>query len=97
EHLRLYYWGEGAENDDYAAARNAQLEAWTTVFKEDISMVEGMQRGRASPACIGGVFSPVQDVATHHFHRWMARQLLLATTSSSTASETTPPVVSVLS
>lgn len=75
EHLRIFYVGEAATDDVHAAARESQLQAWKTVFEEDVSMVEGMQRGRASPAYHGGVFSPVQDVPTHHFHKWVARHL----------------------
>ena len=76
EHLRISYVGDAADDDEHAAARESQLQAWKTVFEEDVTMVEGMQRGRASPAYTGGAFSPVQDVPTHHFHRWVARRLL---------------------
>ncbi|NNC22567.1 aromatic ring-hydroxylating dioxygenase subunit alpha [Salinisphaera sp. USBA-960] len=75
EHVRIYYVADAATSPAYSEAREAQSRAWNTVFTEDISMVEGLQRGRASPACVGGVFSPVQDVATHHFHCWVARKL----------------------
>lgn len=78
EHLRISYVGDVATDDAHAAARESQLRAWKTVFEEDVTMVEGMQRGRASPAYHGGVFSPVQDVPTHHFHKWAARRLLAA-------------------
>ena len=49
------------------------LEGWREVFSEDIAPVEEMQRGRDSTAFDGGRFSPVLDVPTHHFHRWVAR------------------------
>ena len=49
---------------------------WHEVFLEDVFVVEGMQRGRASPAFSGGVFSPVMDEATHAFHQWVAGRLL---------------------
>jgi len=75
EHLRILYVGEAAVDDQCAPAREAQLSAWKTVFEEDVTMVEGMQRGRQSPAYHGGVFSSVQDVPTHHFHRWVAKRL----------------------
>ncbi len=75
EHLRLYYVGEAALGEEYAGARTATLESWRTVFSEDIGAVEGLQRGRQSPAFTGGVFSPVMDVPTHHFHRWVADML----------------------
>ncbi len=75
EHLRLFYVGDDALSDEHAASRNATLESWRAVFSEDIDAVEGMQRGRLSPGYRGGVFSPVMDNATHHFHQWVARKL----------------------
>jgi choline monooxygenase len=78
EHLRLYYVGEEALDDNLAASRNATLESWRVVFGEDIDAVEGMQKGRSSPGYQGGVFSPVMDNPTHHFHQWVARKLQAA-------------------
>ncbi|MDR9455421.1 MAG: aromatic ring-hydroxylating dioxygenase subunit alpha [Spiribacter sp.] len=75
EHVRLLFVGDGATDSAYAEAREKTLASWENVFSEDISMVEGMQRGRHSPAYQGGVFSPVMDGPTHHFHRWVARRL----------------------
>jgi len=74
EEVRLFYIGDGAEADRYLPARQSNLAAWERVFREDISAVEGMQRGRQSPGFSGGVFSPVMDAPTHHFHRWVARK-----------------------
>jgi phenylpropionate dioxygenase-like ring-hydroxylating dioxygenase large terminal subunit len=48
---------------------------WQTVFAEDISVVEGMQKGRKAPAYDGGKFSAVMDESTYHFHKWVAREL----------------------
>ncbi|MCS4505988.1 aromatic ring-hydroxylating dioxygenase subunit alpha [Arhodomonas aquaeolei] len=75
EHLRAYYVGDEAARDEYASARRATLESWRVVFSEDIAAVEGMQLGRSSPAFSGGVFSPVMDIPTHHFHRWVAGRM----------------------
>ena len=75
EELRLFYVDDGSDADAYLASRGATLEAWRTVFSEDIFAVEGMQRGRASPGYRGGVFSPVMDRPTHHFHTWVASRL----------------------
>lgn len=72
ENLRLFYVGEEACGDEYAACRHSQLEAWRVVFGEDVFAVEGMQNGRKSPGFQGGVFSPVLDGPTHHFHNWVA-------------------------
>lgn len=74
EHVRLLFVGDAAIDDEHAAARDSALQSWKTVFEEDVAMVEGMQRGRGSPAYHGGVFSPVQDIPTHHFHQWVARR-----------------------
>lgn len=76
EHLRLYFLEDGATDEACATARAATLEAWRTVFLEDVGVVEGMQLGRASPAFNGGCFSPVMDTPTHRFHRWVASRLL---------------------
>ncbi len=75
ERLQLYYLSEGASDDQYELTRKSQLEAWTKVFNEDIGVVEGMYRGRQSPAFNGGVFSPAMDKPTHFFHTWMARNV----------------------
>ena len=77
-HLRLYYVDDDAVADRHAASRNATLESWRVVFAEDVDAVEGMQRGRRSPGYGGGVFSPVMDNPTHHFHQWVARKLKAA-------------------
>lgn len=79
EHLRLFFVGEdAARKDTYAASRHVILNAWRTVFTEDIAAVEGMQQGRESPGFKGGVFSPEMDLPTHYFHQWMARGIAKA-------------------
>ncbi len=75
EHLRIYYVGAETAGAAYAPARAATLESWRVVFTEDVAAVEGLQRGRQSPAFAGGVFSSVMGVATHHFHRWVAQRI----------------------
>ncbi len=75
ERLQLYFVGDEANDDQYAAARTATLESWRVVFSEDIAAVEGMQMGRQSPGFGGGLFSPEMDQPTHHFHRWVANTL----------------------
>lgn len=75
EVVEITYVGDAALAPEHAAARDAVLEGWREVFAEDVHAVEGMQAGRASPAFDGGVFSPVMDNPTHHFHRWVAARL----------------------
>lgn len=72
EKIEISYVGEESIGDEYAANRSAVLDSWKAVFGEDVFAVEGMQNGRKSPAFKGGVFSPVLDEATHHFHQWVA-------------------------
>lgn len=75
ERVQLLFLGEVATSDTYAAHRQSVLDSWREVFSEDIFAVEGMQKGRSSPAYQGGVFSPVMDQHTHHFHQWVARRI----------------------
>lgn len=76
EHVDIYYFAEEALDEPRAEARRANAALWRGIFEEDRSVVEGMQRGRASPAYRGGVLSPVMEGATHAFYRWFARRLM---------------------
>jgi choline monooxygenase len=75
EEVRIFYVGDGATADTYGPCRAATHASWRDVFGEDVFAVEGMQLGRLSPGYDGGVFSPVMDEPTHHFHRWVAAKL----------------------
>ena len=75
EHVEIYYHAEEALDANYADLRARNSELWETVFKEDIFVVEGMQRGRHASGFDGGKFSPVMDSPTHMFHRWVASRL----------------------
>lgn len=75
ERMQLYFVGDAAEDESLATTRQTVLESWRAIFTEDVGVAEGMQQGRHSPAFGGGVFSPVMDTPTHHFHRWAARKL----------------------
>ena len=75
ERVQLMFIGDVATDDKYDAYRKSVLENWRDVFLEDVFAVEGMQQGRRSPAYQGGVFSPVMDQHTLHFHQWVARRL----------------------
>ena len=73
ERLRFFYADREALTDAFEKRRQSLHEAWSLVFAEDISVVEGLQHGRASPAFDGGLFTPLMDVPTHHFHQWFLR------------------------
>jgi choline monooxygenase len=75
ELVEVSYVGDDAVDEQFAPAHERILEGWRGVFAEDVSAVEGMQAGRSSSAFDGGVFSPVMDNPTHHFHRWVAQRL----------------------
>ncbi len=72
EKLQLYFVDETAMNDRYKACRSAVSDSWRQVFEEDVFALEGMQQARHSPGFSGGVFSPVMDIPSHHFHQWVA-------------------------
>ena len=74
ERMQFFYAGEQALSEQTHERRRGLHEAWSLVFSEDVSVVEGMQRGRGSPGFSGGVFSPVMDIPTHHFHQWFAQR-----------------------
>ena len=86
ELFEIYYVGEAALGDDYRMLREANARQWGLVFEEDRGVVEGMQRGRASPGFKGGAFSPVMDTPTHCFHKWVAQKLLERHPRASSAS-----------
>lgn len=76
EQVQMYYIGDEALEDRYREQRESIRESWRQIFNEDVNAVEGMQKGRSSPAYDGGAFSPFMDNPTHHFHQWVARKLL---------------------
>ena len=75
EHVDLYYFADEAVGEGCAELRAANKDLWRGIFLEDRFVVEGMQRGRASPAYKGGVLSPALERTTHCFYRWVARKM----------------------
>jgi choline monooxygenase len=74
ERLQFFYADRDALTDAFERRRQSLHDAWSLVFAEDISVVEGLQYGRASPAFDGGLFTPLMDVPTHHFHQWFLQR-----------------------
>ena len=72
EQVEIYYTSPQVQDESWSKARREAANMWLEVFREDIDVVEGMQRGRAAPTFDGGRFSPVLDEATHCFHHWTA-------------------------
>ena len=76
EHFEMYYVGdESASSDEYKEIRKKNFAFWQEVMNEDVGVIEGMQKGRSSPAYNGGNFSPVMDTPTLMFHKWVATNL----------------------
>ena len=75
EHWQISCVGEGADPEKFGAAHQALVENWTSVFAEDVDIVEAMQHGRASPAFDGGNLTPFMDRGTRRFHEWVAEKV----------------------
>ena len=71
EKIHLYY----SKKNTSKKLRNQNAHLWKQVFKEDIFVVEGMQRSRHGDLFDGGKFSPAMDGPTHCFHRWAALKI----------------------
>ncbi len=69
--------GEKAANSKkYKSLRKQNHKLWKSVQAEDVDIIEGMQEGRNSPSYNGGNFSPIMDNPTHHFHKWVATNIV---------------------
>ena len=75
EQIELYYANKDIAFGEWGAMLDANANLWRTVFSEDVSVVEGMQRGRHGIKFDGGKFSPAMDGPTHAFHQWVAKHL----------------------
>ena len=77
EHMEIYYVGdEAATSTKYKTLRQKNHKQWEDIQKEDVDIIQSMQIGRNSPAYNGGNFSPKMDNPTHHFHKWVAGNLI---------------------
>ena len=77
EHMEVYYVGDdSAYSDQHKEIREENSNLWFKVLSEDINAIEGMQAGRNSPSYTGGKFSPVMDIATYNFHKWVATNIV---------------------
>ncbi len=85
EHMDIYYFADEALDEAHTEQRRANARLWQGIFEEDRFVVEGMQRGRASPAYRGGVLSPALERTTHCFYRWVATRLLQASQANRAA------------
>ena len=76
-HMEIYYVGDKAANSKkFKSLRKQNHKLWQGVQSEDVYIIEGMQEGRNSPSYNGGNFSPIMDNPTHHFHKWVATNVV---------------------
>ena len=76
-HMEIYYVGDKAANSNkFKSLRKQNHKLWQGVQSEDVYIIEGMQEGRNSPSYNGGNFSPIMDNPTHHFHKWVATNVV---------------------
>ena len=76
ERLEIFYAEDIKDNADAQELLVTNRNLWQQVFREDIDVIEGMQRGRHCDSFDGGKFSPVMDGPTHVFHRWVAERFV---------------------
>ena len=77
ERMEIYYVGEEAAlSNKFKSLRKQNHKLWEDIQKEDVDIIQRMQIGRNSPAYNGGNFSPIMDNPTHHFHKWVATNLI---------------------
>ena len=77
EHMEIYYVGDEAANSKkFKSLREQNHKQWEDIQKEDVDIIQRMQIGRNSPAYNGGNFSPKMDNPTHHFHKWVATNIV---------------------
>ncbi len=69
ERIDIYLIGEAADAPQYETQRQAVLEMWWDLNKEDVGLIESLQKGRTSPAYDGGRLSPYWDEAPLHLSR----------------------------
>lgn len=75
ELFHFYFVGDEALRADLAPQRDKAIDLWLKTNREDIIMIEGMQRGRHSLGYRDGRFSPYHEVTTHEFQRRVANKL----------------------
>ena len=77
----FYLVGEAAEGEAFAGARDKMVEYWRNLREEDRLVIEGMQRGRNSPAAGDFRFSPFWEQSVHHFQNKLVAAMLAAEAS----------------
>lgn len=69
EEIHVFLIGDAADSEEHAPGRNALMDMWDALNREDIAALELLQQGRRSPAFDGGRLSPHWEGPTHDFGR----------------------------
>jgi choline monooxygenase len=76
ERVEFFFAGDASMRADLSSARAAGAQFITSVNAEDVAIVESVQRGRHSPAFVGGQFAPAQEETSLQFQKMVAASLL---------------------
>ena len=78
ETIALYFVGAGADDEQFADARNHVIQNWRDLNNEDIGVIQRMQLGRSSEGFDGGVLSPFWDPVQQQFARLIVASMSAA-------------------
>lgn len=76
ERLLFFFYGDESMTEAHAPGRAHVADAIVQVNSEDIRIVEACQRGRRSPAFVGGVFLPQQELTSLVTQQTVAGRML---------------------
>lgn len=76
EELYVFLIGDAATSDDYKDEREAILQMWDDLNREDLGALELLQQGRLPPAYDGGRLSPHWEGPTHDFGGRVVERIL---------------------
>jgi len=76
ERIEFFFASDGALEPEYAVSREQAAKFILDVNREDVAIVETVQRGRTSPVFNGGHFSLPQEATSLQFHKMIAARLL---------------------
>ncbi len=76
ERVCFFFYGDEAMTDAHRSGRQAVADGILQVNREDVAIVEACQRGRRSPAFVGGVFLPKQEGTSQLVQQVFAGRML---------------------
>jgi choline monooxygenase len=76
ERVDFFFVGDEALHQSLEPARRQRADFTSKVNGEDIKIVESVQRGRHSPAFVGGQFVAAQEATSLQFQKILAARIL---------------------